>query len=209
MDPGERLRITQHPPHRRPARRPVHPHHPPLFLQTLAAIAKDAGAHADIHNPFATCTKGEMFRQAAELIGPAPAAEFLSRTHSCAHTGHRSYRIPVRTHCGVCFGCLLRRASFLAANLQDATGYLHTRHDENLQTYLRNKSVELLPPAAAPSADYAAVLLDDQDTVWAEVPTSDGREDLVLPPVYAREEAVSRRDFAEQGGRLTHIGWAR
>ncbi|MGX4731423.1 7-cyano-7-deazaguanine synthase [Kitasatospora griseola] len=114
----------------------------PLFLQTLAAIAKDAGAHADIHNPFATRTKGEMFRQAAELVGPAQAAAFLSRTHSCAHTGHRSYRIPVRTHCGVCFGCLLRRASFLAANLQDATDYLHTRHDDNLDTYLRNKSVE-------------------------------------------------------------------
>jgi hypothetical protein len=83
-----------------------------------------------------------MFLQASELVGPAAAAEFLSRTHSCAHTGHRSYRIPVRTHCGVCFGCLLRRASFRAAQLHDSTHYLHTRHDENLHAYLRRKSVE-------------------------------------------------------------------
>ncbi|MFI1707676.1 MULTISPECIES: hypothetical protein [Streptomyces] len=114
----------------------------PLFLQTLAAIARDAGAHAVIHNPFATHTKGEMFTQAAKLVGPAPAAELLSRTHSCAHTGHRSHRIPVRTHCGVCFGCLLRRASFRAAGLDDSTDYLHARHDENLKTYLDGKSVE-------------------------------------------------------------------
>ncbi|MDQ0956401.1 hypothetical protein QFZ66_000279 [Streptomyces sp. B4I13] len=114
----------------------------PFFLQTLAAIAHDAGAHAVIHNPFATHTKGEMFTQAAELVGTAPAARLLSRTHSCAHTGHRSHRIPVRTHCGVCFGCLLRRASFRAAQLEDSTDYLHTRHDEKLKPYLRSKSVE-------------------------------------------------------------------
>ncbi len=113
----------------------------PFFLQTLAAIARDAGAHADIHNPFARHTKGEMFTQAAELVGSAPAARLLSRTHSCAHTGHRSHRIPVRTHCGVCFGCLLRRASFRAADLDDSTDYLHARQDATLKTYLHNKSV--------------------------------------------------------------------
>ncbi|WP_328952562.1 hypothetical protein [Kitasatospora purpeofusca] len=67
----------------------------------------------------------------------------------------------------------------------------------------------LLPPATAPSDDHTAVLLDDQGTVWAEVPTSDQGQDLVLPLVYAQEEAVSRRDLADQGARLTHIGWTR
>ncbi len=81
---------------------------------------------------------------------------------------------------------------------------------EQAGTWLRAaEQAGLLPPAAAPSENHAAVLLDDQGTVWAEVPTSDGREDLVLPLVYAREEAVSRRDLADQGARLTHIGWTR
>ncbi|MEU1488167.1 7-cyano-7-deazaguanine synthase [Streptomyces sp. NPDC005752] len=114
----------------------------PLFLQTLAAIAHDAGAHAHVHNPFAAHTKGEMFTRAAELVGPAAATRLLSNTHSCAHTGHRTHRIPVRTHCGVCFGCLLRRASFRAAQIEDTTDYLHTRHAENLSAYLTGKSVE-------------------------------------------------------------------
>ncbi|GHJ39471.1 hypothetical protein [Streptomyces sp. TS71-3] len=114
----------------------------PLFLQTLAAIAHDAGAHAVIHNPFAARTKGEMFTLAAGLVGTGPAARLLSSTHSCAHTGHRTHRIPVRTHCGVCFGCLLRRASFHAAQLEDTTDYLHTRHDAHLSAYLADKSVE-------------------------------------------------------------------
>ncbi|MFJ8957720.1 hypothetical protein ACIRO1_47310 [Streptomyces sp. NPDC102381] len=114
----------------------------PLFLQTLAAIAHDAGAHAVIHNPFADRTKGEMFTRAADLVGTGPAARLLSSTHSCAHTGHRTHHIPVRTHCGVCFGCLLRRASFHAAHLDDTTDYLHTRHDPHLSAYLAAKSVE-------------------------------------------------------------------
>ncbi|WP_371484873.1 hypothetical protein [Kitasatospora sp. NBC_00315] len=81
---------------------------------------------------------------------------------------------------------------------------------EQAGTWLRAaEQAGLLPPAAAPSEDHAAVLLDDRGTVWAEVPTSDGREDLLLPLVYAREEATSRHDLADQGARFTHIGWAR
>ncbi|MFJ6141576.1 hypothetical protein [Kitasatospora sp. NPDC092286] len=67
----------------------------------------------------------------------------------------------------------------------------------------------LVPVATAPSGEHAAVLLDEQGTVWAQVPTSDAGEDLVLPLVYAREEASSRRDLEDQGHRLTHIGWTR
>ncbi|MFJ7912610.1 hypothetical protein [Kitasatospora sp. NPDC096204] len=67
----------------------------------------------------------------------------------------------------------------------------------------------LVPPATAPSSEHAAVLLDDQGTVWAQVSTSDQGDDLVLPLVYAREEAVHRHDLEDQGHRLTHIGWTR
>ena len=77
-------------------------------------------------------------------------------------------------------------------------------------TWLRAAQASgIVASAAAPSEDHAAVWLDNRGTVWAEVPTSDGGEDLVLPLVYAREEAVSRSDLADQGARLTHIGWTR
>ncbi|RKF20954.1 7-cyano-7-deazaguanine synthase [Micromonospora globbae] len=113
----------------------------PLFLQQLSDLATEAGAHAEIENPFALMTKGEMFGMAADLVGLDAASSLLSATHSCAHTGHRSHRLPVSSHCGVCFGCLLRRASFLASGVPDRTNYL-VNHEARPEAYLRNKSVE-------------------------------------------------------------------
>jgi Queuosine biosynthesis protein QueC len=114
----------------------------PLFLEQLAALATAAGAHAAIENPLAGLTKGEMFARVAELVGTDAASDFLSATHSCGHTGHRSFKISPLQHCGVCFGCLLRRASFLAGNVKDQTAYLFARTLDRSDAYLRSKSME-------------------------------------------------------------------
>lgn len=114
----------------------------PLFLEQLAAIASAAGAHAQIENPLSGMTKGEMFGHVSELVGQDAASNFLSTTHSCGHTGHRSLKISPLTHCGVCFGCLLRRASFLASGVEDQTRYLSTRVTDRPDDYLRSKSME-------------------------------------------------------------------
>jgi hypothetical protein len=114
----------------------------PLFLEQLAAFATAAGAHAPIENPLASMTKGEMFAQVGELVGKEEASDFLSATHSCGHTGHRNFKISPLQHCGVCFGCLLRRASFLAAHLKDQTDYLCARTVDRPDAYLRSKSME-------------------------------------------------------------------
>jgi 7-cyano-7-deazaguanine synthase in queuosine biosynthesis len=114
----------------------------PLFLEQLAALASAAGAHAQIENPLSGMTKGEMFRRVGDLVGQDEASAFLSATHSCGHTGHRNFRISPLEHCGVCFGCLLRRASFLASGLQDRTSYLSARTSDRPDHYLRSKSLE-------------------------------------------------------------------
>ncbi|MFE5565090.1 hypothetical protein ACFQ68_08865 [Amycolatopsis japonica] len=114
----------------------------PLFLEQLAAIASAAGAHAQIDNPLSGMTKGEMFRQVGELVGQDAASDFLSSTHSCGHTGHRALKISPLTHCGVCFGCLLRRASFLASGVEDRTDYLSARTSDRPDDYLRSKTME-------------------------------------------------------------------
>ena len=114
----------------------------PLFLEQLAALASAAGAHAQIENPLTGMTKGEMFRRVGDLVGHDAASGFLSATHSCSHTGHRNFKISPLQHCGVCFGCLLRRASFLAADLTDQTSYLSTRTTGCPDAYLRSKSME-------------------------------------------------------------------
>lgn len=114
----------------------------PAFLDGLSGVLAAVGAHGLIENPFADSTKGEMFRRAAELVGDAAAATLLSSTNSCAHTGQRAFGISRATACGVCFGCVVRRASFRAAGLPDATTYTEAGGNAKLQAWLDANSVE-------------------------------------------------------------------
>ncbi len=113
----------------------------PAFLDGLSRILNDVGAHPTIVNPFARMTKGEMFRDAANQFSEAAISGFLSATHSCGHTGQRSKGIPTTTQCGVCFGCVLRRASFAAAGLTDTTGYADRGRSDELAKWLDHNSV--------------------------------------------------------------------
>jgi hypothetical protein len=114
----------------------------PAFLQDLAAVLTKAGAHAAIENPFAHTTKGEMYGRVVDLVGPNEASTFLSATHSCALAGQFAHGIsPVRP-CGVCFGCVLRRASFTASGVTDLSDYISPSTDPVVQKWLDGKSVE-------------------------------------------------------------------
>jgi hypothetical protein len=115
----------------------------PAFLGGLTAVLTAAGAHREIINPFAAKTKAELFSQAAALIGAAEASGFLSGTHSCAHTGQRSFRISTTAPCGVCFGCVVRRAGFSASGMTDTTAYINAGNNRQLQHWL--DSVSVLP----------------------------------------------------------------
>jgi hypothetical protein len=99
----------------------------PRFLSNLAGVLRTVGAHSDFSNPFAGATKGEMFAAAAEMIGGEKASDLLSKTSSCSHARWAGrFGRPPQTHCGVCFGCLVRRGAFIAAGLEDRTVYLAT-----------------------------------------------------------------------------------
>jgi hypothetical protein len=114
----------------------------PAFLEGLGNVLRAVGAHASIENPFTSLTKGEMFRTAAELVGSEKAAAFLSATHSCGLTGQRAFGFPVTRQCGVCFGCVVRRASFEAAGLRDTTDYIPAGMSTKLDQWLARNSVE-------------------------------------------------------------------
>ena len=113
----------------------------PAFLAGLARIVGDVGAHAAIANPFARLTKGEMFRAAADRFGDTRLNRFLSATHSCGLTGQRAFGVPTTTQCGVCFGCVVRRASFAAAGLVDETTYADRHRSARLARWLDRNSV--------------------------------------------------------------------
>ena len=113
----------------------------PTFLEGLSRILHDVGAHSNIVNPFAGMTKGEMFRDAADQFGKAAISDFLSATHSCGLTGQRSKGISTTTQCGICFGCVVRRASFAAAGLIDKTIYADAGRSDDLAKWLDQNSV--------------------------------------------------------------------
>lgn len=95
----------------------------PWFLTELSRLAAAVGAQSDIQNPFIAQTKGEMFRWAAGILGDTRASKFLKLTDSCGFTNKWHFGIANDVHCGVCFGCLMRRASFAAAEIQDRSSY--------------------------------------------------------------------------------------
>jgi hypothetical protein len=113
----------------------------PLFFKKLKDLLIAVGAYADFSNPYVHHTKGEMFKQVADALGTDEASRFLSSTNSCSHSGARSYGVYPTVQCGVCFGCILRRASFKAAGLTDRSAYIDPAADPRLPKWLASKSV--------------------------------------------------------------------
>jgi 7-cyano-7-deazaguanine synthase in queuosine biosynthesis len=96
----------------------------PAFLDGLQQVLAEVEISTQIHNPFEGLTKGDVFAKVRDLLGATEASSLLSASHSCAKPIAGRFHTPIRTHCGMCFGCLLRRAAFIAAGLEDHTAYI-------------------------------------------------------------------------------------
>ena len=113
----------------------------PRFIQDFNGILRALEVPGRVINPFAGMTKGEMFRSVADQFGNEATTEYLSATNSCAMTGQRSFHVPLRIQCGVCFGCVVRRAAFTAAGLEDRTEYANRSLSDRLARWLDATSV--------------------------------------------------------------------
>jgi hypothetical protein len=142
----------------------------PLVLTRVRDTARTLGARAEFENPFASMTKGEMYAEAATSLGKREAEKILGISHSCSHvryaqgTGYRP-----ETQCGVCFGCLVRRAAFHAAGLADPTIYLHKAIPKDQQpNHLRTtaeseiRTVRYAGQRGVTAADVLSVGLPDE-----------------------------------------------
>lgn len=96
----------------------------PAFLDNLMAVLRQVGITTSLSNPFEGLTKGEMFARVKQIHGADVASELLSMTHSCAKPGAQYHGFSPAAQCGVCFGCLIRRGAFIAADLDDKTEYV-------------------------------------------------------------------------------------
>lgn len=154
----------------------------PRFLRDLQALVERIGGYGRISNPFERITKGEMFTRLRDGIGRGPASVYLSATNSCSHTDARYSGAPPGSSCGVCFGCLVRRASFAAADIPDATEYLCDDTTGQFSDFVRQKSV------VEPMRDFAGRGIRARDIMV-----------MSLPPDYPASDAldVCRRGISE------------
>ncbi len=95
----------------------------PAFVTGLSETLTDVGLNIQIRNRFIELTKGEMFSQVVQALGPPRASALLSATHSCGKPQRLADYAP-DAPCGLCLGCLVRRGAFIAAGLPDQTEYL-------------------------------------------------------------------------------------
>lgn len=89
----------------------------PVFMDRLQKLWDALGMPAVLHLPYAAKTKGEMM---AECRVPDVLAQVATQATSCGRFVRNGYK-----HCGRCVPCLVRRASFIRAGIEDNTTYVY------------------------------------------------------------------------------------
>jgi hypothetical protein len=111
----------------------------PRLIDELRTLASAVGIGVPLRTPFEEHTKGELFRQVAADYGQKVASTVLSATHSCARSNANYAGFRPSMQCGVCFGCLVRRAAFAASKVDDRTTYI----EESLRATSRKRTAWL------------------------------------------------------------------
>lgn len=119
----------------------------PAFLDGLAGTLQELGLAVQLRNPFEEKAKGVVLAEAAAALPKGAAAKLFSASHSCGKPAWFK-GFSLGEHCGVCYGCLIRRGSFAAAGIPDSTLYIEaalrgtSRHNDFLLTRGRRKTVD-------------------------------------------------------------------
>ncbi|ACA94196.1 conserved hypothetical protein [Burkholderia orbicola MC0-3] len=150
----------------------------PVFMARLQALWDELGIRAVLRLPYAAMTKGEMM---AECRASTVLADVASEATSCGRFVRNGYK-----HCGRCVPCLVRRASFIRANLRDDTTYVYPS--------LRGAQLENEPNDIGAVA--VAVLKVEQSGVRL---FTAGQLSFAEPSLRREFEGVVQRGLAELG----------
>jgi hypothetical protein len=93
----------------------------PYYLGMMQELFSQLGLGVILRNPYQFKTKGEMLIECAN-----PSLVVNTETMSCSHPAVGRYQGGVgssKRHCGYCVPCIIRQASFRAADQQDAFPY--------------------------------------------------------------------------------------
>lgn len=97
--------------------------HPDTFRR-VSEILQALGIDVAINNPFEWMTKGEAMENLVASSPPEGWEQVAKLTLSCSKLGGNWYGGSPNVNCGLCVPCMVRRATFCKANVQDSTQYL-------------------------------------------------------------------------------------
>ncbi len=98
--------------------------HPETFARVERLLSK-IGLPVTVSNPFEAMTKGEAMREVASRALPSGWEDVAASTISCSKLdGGRLRGGNPNLNCGLCLSCLVRRGTFIAADVPDRTPYL-------------------------------------------------------------------------------------
>lgn len=163
----------------------------PVTIARFNGLLAGLGLDVRVENPHAWRTKGELVAGAL-AVTPGDLAAGAAGTMSCAKLNGNYYRGgDPNGQCGLCVACVTRRASLIAAGVQDRTEYLLDRlTGEARAKLLRNRAsdVEAIQLAIATPMDDIDLMAigpypDDFDIDAALELCRRGFEELSLVPL--------------------------
>lgn len=133
--------------------------HPETFRR-VAELLNGLGIDVAITNPFEWLTKGEAMGLVRDAKPPKGWIETAAGTLSCGKLGGNWFSGSPNLNCGLCVPCMVRRATFLAADVPDETDYLsETLSGENLDALIdaRRGDIEAVRYAVEAGVDPDAI----------------------------------------------------
>lgn len=114
----------------------------PITLDRVNRILEKIGLRPRVENPYISMTKGELLRTAFNNCS-IDIVKGSALTLSCGKLDGRIYKGGnPNSHCGLCLPCIVRRGSYLAADIPDNTDYLSKRLSGKALKYLINRRAD-------------------------------------------------------------------
>lgn len=129
--------------------------HPDTFRR-VTEILKALAIGVTITNPYEWVTKGEAMESVLASAPPNGWEQTAKLTLSCSKLGGNWYGGSPNLNCGLCVPCMVRRATFIKANVNDPTQYLFQNiSGQNLQDLIdaRRGDIEAVKYAIEAGAD--------------------------------------------------------
>ncbi|WP_256974161.1 queuosine biosynthesis protein queC [Rhodococcus sp. NCIMB 12038] len=151
----------------------------PTTIYRFNELLNSLEISASVTNPFVRMTKGEAMKHVAQGIPPTAWERTAAATISCSKLD--GARIPggnANLNCGLCYPCIVRRATFIASGITDKTAYLCETLTGTSRTVLldrRASDIDAVRYAISRGVDQDAV---DADT-WPPDYDLDDAADLV------------------------------